>query len=147
PSENPISLPSTECDTPRPSPRRHSKESILSSVQSLAATVVIALFVITFVVQAFQIPSQSMENTLQIGDYLLVDKVSYGSDARSNFLLPYRPIKRDDVVVFKWPIDPHQHFVKRVVGLPGDRVHLANGKVFINGMPAAESFAIYKQAS
>jgi signal peptidase I len=147
PGENPISLSGAETEMPRAAPRPRSNEGLISSIQSLAATVVIALFVITFVVQAFQIPSQSMENTLQIGDYLLVDKVSYGADARNNLLLPYRTIKRDDVVVFKWPIDPHQHFVKRVVGLPGDRVHLANGKVFINGVPAAESFAIYKQAS
>jgi signal peptidase I len=142
--QNPIPTPTPEATAhPR---RRYVNDSALGNIQSLASTVVIALFVITFVVQAFQIPSQSMENTLEIGDYLLVDKASYGSISPSHFL-PYHPIRRDDVVVFKWPVDPHQHFVKRVVGLPGDRVHLANGRVFINGAPVAESFAIYKRSS
>jgi signal peptidase I len=144
-TENPIESPAVATGAPPP-PRRHGNESVIGSLQSLAATVVIALFVITFVVQAFQIPSQSMENTLQIGDYLLVDKVSYGSVSHSNPLLPYRAIKRDDVVVFRPPGDLLQHYVKRVVGIPGDRIHLANGRVFINGASVAETFTIYKRA-
>src|SRR5881296_1334683 len=88
-----------------------------TSLQSLLATVVIAIFVMTFVVQAFQIPSESMENTLLIGDYLLVDKVQYGPRGVWGEVLPYERVNRGDVIVFKWPVHPEQHFVKRVVGV------------------------------
>src|ERR1700674_892924 len=91
-----------------------------SSVQSLLSTVVIAVFVITFTVQAFQIPSESMENTLLIGDYLLVDKLRYGGKGLRGHLMPYRTVRRGDIIVFHYPINPSEHFVKRVVGVPGD---------------------------
>src|SRR5262245_46362482 len=103
---------------------RHTVSDWVASVQSLLLTVVIAVFVITFIVQAFQIPSESMENTLLIGDYLLVDKLRFGSGQKSHSLVPYRPVKRGDIIVFKYPVSPSQHFVKRVVGVPGDRVRL-----------------------
>jgi signal peptidase I len=110
----------------------------LTSLQSLLATVVIAVFVITYIVQAFQIPSVSMENTLLIGDYLLVDKLCYGGSG--NLLIPYRPIRRGDIIVFHYPVNPSQHFVKRVIGVPGDRIHLVNKRVFVNGVPLAEPY-------
>src|SRR3954465_1168168 len=116
----------------------------LDPLQSLAITVVIAVFVITFLVQAFQIPSESMENTLLIGDYLLVDKFSLGPGGIWEKALPYQRIKHGDVIVFKWPVHPEQHFVKRVIGLPGDRIRLINGKVFINGNAVNESYAVHK---
>jgi signal peptidase I len=115
----------------------------VSPVQSLLSTVVIAVFVITFVVQAFQIPSESMENTLLIGDYLLVDKFHYGEGAWLDRVLPYRPVRRGDIVVFKYPVDPTKHFVKRVVGVPGDRVRLVNKQVWVNGAPTQESYVRY----
>src|ERR1700734_3373488 len=105
------------------------------SVQSLLGTVVIAVFVITFVVQAFQIPSPSMENTLLVGDYLLVNKLCYGERGADNYLVPYQKIERGDIVVFHYPVDPKQHFVKRVIGIPGDKLRLVNKQVFINGVP------------
>jgi signal peptidase I len=111
--------------------------------KSLVAAVVIALFVITFVVQAFQIPSGSMEKTLLIGDYVLVDKVHFGQGAVWNRLMPYREIQRGDVVVFHYPVDPSQHFVKRVIGLPGDHLRLREATVFINGQPLHEEYAIH----
>ncbi len=114
-------------------------------LQSLAVTIVIAVFVITFIVQAFQIPSESMENTLLIGDYLLVDKAHYGPGGTWSWLLPYRPVKRDDIVVFRYPVHPSQHFVKRVIGVPGDRVRLIKKHVFVNGVEVAEPFAVYKR--
>ena len=110
----------------------------LTSLQSLLATVVIAVFVITYIVQAFQIPSVSMENTLLIGDYLLVDKLCYGGSG--NLLIPYRPIRRGDIIVFHYPVNPSQHFVKRVIGVPGDRIHLVNKRVFVNGVPLPEPY-------
>jgi signal peptidase I len=111
-----------------------------SSLQSLLATVVIAVFVITFIVQAFQIPSESMENTLLIGDYLLVDKFRYGGGDFWNHFMPYRNVSRGDIIVFKYPVNPNQHFVKRVIGIPGDHIRLQNRQVFVNGNPVTEPY-------
>lgn len=108
---------------------------------SLAGTVVIALFVITFLVQAFEIPSPSMENTLKVGDYLLVDKVHYAAGGRWGHILPYSPIRRGDIIVFRFPVQPAQHFVKRVIGLPGDRIRLIDKRVYVNGQPLDEPYA------
>ena len=114
-----------------------------SSLQSLLATVVIAVFIITFVVQAFQIPSDSMEETLLVGDYLLVDKVRYGGGKASDLAMPYRPVEHEDIIVFKYPMDPRQYFVKRVIGVPGDRVRLLNRRVYVNGIPLEEPYVRY----
>ena len=113
---------------------------LTSSLQSLMGTIVIALFVITFVVQAFQIPSESMQNTLLVGDYLLVNKLCYGGKAFGQDLMPYQKIKRGDVIVFHYPVDPQQHFVKRVIGVPGDRLRMVNKTVFIDGHPLDEPY-------
>jgi signal peptidase I len=117
------------------------------SAQSLLSTVVIAIFVITFVVQAFQIPSESMENTLLIGDYLLVDKLRYGSgnDGFWENAMPYRAVRRGDVIVFHSPTTG-EHFVKRVMGVPRDRIRLVNREVFVNGVPQREMYARYSSS-
>src|SRR5580692_5988628 len=115
------------------------------SVQSLLGTVVIAVFVITFIVQAFQIPSPSMENTLLVGDYLLVNKLCYGGSGLGDYLLPYRRIRRGDVVVFHYPVNPAQHFVKRVIGVPGDRVRMVNKRVYVNGALVSEPYVRYSR--
>jgi signal peptidase I len=104
---------------------------------------VIAVFVITFVVQAFQIPSESMENTLLVGDYLLVDKVHFSKGGIWGEILPYTPIRRGDIVVFRYPVQPEQHFVKRVIGVPGDRIRLHHKQVYVNGRPLHESYVVY----
>jgi signal peptidase I len=117
-----------------------------ATIQSIAGTVVIAVFVVTFIVQAFTIPSESMERTLLVGDYVLVDKFSYGGGTTWSRLFPYRKIHRGDIVVFHYPVRPQQHFVKRVVGLPGDRVRLINKRVFVNGAPLDEPYAQYISA-
>jgi len=101
---------------------------------------VIAVFVVTFLLQAFTIPSESMEQTLLIGDYLLVDKFCYGGSTGWNRLLPYRNVKRGDVIVFHYPMNPAQDFVKRVVALPGDRLRLINKRVFVNGLLVREPY-------
>jgi signal peptidase I len=113
-------------------------------VQSLAVTVVIALFVITFIVQAFQIPSESMEDTLLIGDYLLVDKVHYAHGGIWGEVLPYEPIQRGEIIVFRYPVHPAQHFVKRVIGLPGDHIRMLSKQVFVNDQPISESYAVFR---
>jgi signal peptidase I len=117
-----------------------------SSFQSLLTTVVIAIFVITFVVQAFQIPSESMENTLLIGDYLLVDKFRYGGNELWDKVMPYRPVRREDIIVFHYPINPSEHFVKRVVGVPGDKIRLINRELYVNGVLQREPYVRYSSA-
>jgi signal peptidase I len=118
----------------------------LAAIQSLTVTVVIALFIITFVLQAFQIPSPSMENTLLIGDYLLVDKVHFSEGGVGRGILPYSTIRRGDIIVFHYPIYPFQHFVKRVIALPGDRVRIVNKRVILNGSPVNDrSYAIHRR--
>src|SRR5579863_5651750 len=143
----PVAAPNPEAATPatsaaapvRPVVNTFSND-VIGSVQSLLGTIVIAIFVITFVVQAFQIPSQSMENTLLVGDYLLVNKLCYGGAGLGDHLMPYQKIARGDVIVFHYPVDPAQHFVKRVIGVPGDRLRLISKKVWINGKPLDEPY-------
>ena len=115
------------------------------SLQSLLGTIVIAVFVVSFIVQAFQIPSESMENTLLTGDYLLVDKLHFGNDGFWSHFLPYRKVERGDIVVFHYPVHPSEHFVKRVIGIPGDRIRLINRRVYVNGSPIVEPYARYSR--
>lgn len=120
---------------------------VSGSLQSLLGTVVIAVFVITFIVQAFQIPSPSMENTLLVGDYLLVNKLCYGGGSLADYFMPYHQVRRGDIVVFHYPVDPAQHFVKRVIGVPGDRVRLVNKQVLVNGLPLKEPYARFSRTA
>jgi len=121
------------------------EETTLSEyIESLLVTVLLALFGTTFVVQAFKIPSASMEGTLLIGDHLLVNKFVFGGrDAWYEKLLPYRALQRGDIIVFKYPFQDHQHFVKRVIGLPGDHLRLSDQRVYINGRELAEPYAVH----
>ena len=130
-----------------PAAEKHAPADTLSSLQSLLVTVVIAVFVITFIVQAFQIPSESMQNTLLIGDYLLVDKTRYRGSGSWDWLMPYRQVRRGDIIVFRYPVHPTQHFVKRVVGVPGDRVRLINRQVYVNGSPLQEPYVRYTSST
>ncbi|HLW78673.1 MAG TPA: signal peptidase I, partial [Terriglobia bacterium] len=115
------------------------KSAVRDTFESLVVTVVLAIFGTTFIVQAFKIPTGSMENTLLIGDHLLVNKFVFAF--HSGFLsrlLPYREVRRDDVVVFKYPYvdqaqEPGEHLVKRVIGVPGDRIKLVDRQVYVNG--------------
>jgi signal peptidase I len=117
----------------------------LFGTQTFFTVVIFSIFVITFIVQAFQIPSGSMENTLLIGDFLLVDKVHFAGKSGAVPLLPYEDIKRGDIVVFYFPVDPSQFLVKRVIGLPGDRIRLHNKTVYLNGEPLQESYVVHAQ--
>jgi len=113
--------------------------------ESLVIAVVLALFVRTFVVQAFKIPTGSMEQNLLIGDHLLVNKFVFGPvlGRVEQALLPIKPIRRLDVIVFKYPEDPNRDFIKRVIGLPGDTVELKNKRVYINGHRLEEPYVYY----
>jgi signal peptidase I len=118
--------------------------NLLDTLRSLLSIIVISLFVLTFVVQPFRIPSESMERTLLVGDFLLVNKQVYGPPGAWHWLLPYEPVGRGDVIVFHFPLDPSDHVVKRVVGVPGDRIRLQNGVVCVNGQKQNEPFAIFE---
>lgn len=112
---------------------------------SLVVTVILALFGVTFVLQAFKIPSSSMEDTLLIGDHLLVNKFAYAdAPGAGKGVLAYREVRRGDIVVFKYPQPPHQHFVKRVIGLPGERLRIVDREVFINGVPLEEDYKVHR---
>ena len=113
--------------------------------ESLVIAVILALFVRTWVFQAFQIPTGSMEQHLLIGDHLIVNKMVFAPtiSAVERAILPDRPIRRGDVVVFKYPVDPNRDFVKRVIGVPGDRVELHRKRVYINGQPMDDPWAQY----
>ena len=117
-------------------------------LESLLVTILIVLFGTTFVVQTFKIPSPSMENTLLVGDYLLVNKFIFGGHgAWYEHVLPYRDIRRGDVIVFKFPYDDHQHYVKRVIGVPGDRVRIVAQKVYVDGAILTEPYVVHDPAS
>jgi signal peptidase I len=113
-------------------------------LESLLVTVLLALFGTSFIVQAFKIPSASMEGTLLIGDHLLVNKFIFGgSGAWYEKALPYRRLERGDIIVFKYPYADHQHFVKRVIGLPGDRLKLVDQEMYVNGKPLNEPYVVH----
>jgi signal peptidase I len=118
--------------------------TVLDTARSLLSIIVIALFVLTFIVQPFRIPSESMEHTLLVGDFLLVNKMIYAPSGVWRWLLPYRQIQRGDIVVFHFPLDPSDHVVKRVIAVPGDHVHLHDGQVFLNGQKIIEPYAVYE---
>jgi signal peptidase I len=116
--------------------------------ESLLVTVLLALFGTTFVVQAFKIPSQSMEPTLLVGDHLLVNKFVFeGRGEWYEKLLPYRAIRRGDMIVFKFPYDDHPHYVKRVIGVPGDHIRILNGRVFVNNSELTEPYVVHNEAA
>ena len=121
--------------------------SVREYIESLLVTVILALFGTTFVVQAFKIPSQSMEPTLLVGDHLLVNKFIFGGrDAWYEKLLPYRSVRRGDIIVFKFPFQDHPHYVKRVIGVPGDRIKIVDQQVYRNGQKLVEPYAVHDSA-
>lgn len=113
---------------------------------SLLGTVVVALFLLTFMLQPYLIPSESMERTLLVGDFLLVNKQVYASaGSLTRHLMPYREVARGDIVVFHHP--QHPYLVKRVVGLPGDRLRIHDGLITINGAVLDEPYAAFEPAA
>src|ERR1700688_876481 len=122
--------------------------SIREYIESLLVTVILALFGTTFVVQAFKIPSQSMEPTLLVGDHLLVNKFIFGGRGHwYDAVLPYRPVHRGDVIVFKFPYQDHPHYVKRVIGVPGDHIKIVDQMVYVNGQRTDDPHAFHDSAA
>src|SRR5258708_30300126 len=136
-----------------PEAPRHT-ERVRNAIAEWTVTILLLLFGTTTLVQAFVIPSQSMEPTLLVGDYLLVDKLAYAPPGPiSKYLLPYREPKHGDIIVFRYPVDISQNFVKRVSGVPGDRMKLTavmdgpwskkTVTVYRNGVALNEPYAHY----
>jgi len=123
--------------TPKPVAREY--------LEALLIAVIFATFARTFVFQAFKIPSGSMEENLLIGDHLLVNKFIYGPTRSplERALLPFREVRRGDVVVFRWPVDPSRDFIKRAVGLPGDVVKFVDKHLYVNGRLVADERYTY----
>src|SRR5258708_21569812 len=119
--------------TPTPPKPEKKKETFSESIAGFASVFVSGLFIITFVFQNFEIPSSSMEQTLLIGDHVFVDRIAPSN--KTGYvgpLIPYREIQRGDIIVFMSPVEPGLHVVKRVIGVPGDRIRLVNGVVYCN---------------
>jgi len=118
--------------------------TVPEALASLFQTVIVALFLLTFVLQPYLIPSESMEHTLLVGDFLLVNRQVYAPAGRlTSWLMPYREVERGDIIVFHHP-EPHPFLVKRVVGLPGDHLRIVDGRVTVNGQTLAEPYAAFE---
>jgi signal peptidase I len=131
-------------DKPLSKQKEKKQETPVEFFASLAVVLVTGLFIITFIVQAFEIPSSSMENTLLIGDHVFVNREVFSP--RTNWLgplLPYRGPKDGDIVVFLSPAEPGLYVVKRIMGTPGDRIHLKDGVVYRNGQALTEPYVIH----
>ncbi|MCC7235891.1 MAG: signal peptidase I [Bryobacterales bacterium] len=115
------------------------------TIAEWTVTILLLLFGTTTLVQAFVIPTGSMEDTLLIGDHLLVDKLAYAPPgAISKYVLPYEEVKRGDIIVFRYPVDIKQTFVKRAIGVPGDRLRLEKKQLFLNGHAVNEPYKYHK---
>ena len=125
------------------------KSTVREYFEAIVTAVILALFVRTWVVQAFKIPTGSMENNLLIGDHLLVNKFVFGPmpTALERAVLPVRDVRRGDIIVFKYPDEPERDFIKRVIGLPGETLELRDKKIYINGQPLDEPYVHYIDAT
>src|SRR5256885_2643301 len=120
------------------------RETTVEFLASLSAVLVTGLFIITFIVQAFEIPSSSMENTLLIGDHVFVNREQFAPATHwVGPSVPYRQLHFQDIIVFLHPAEPGLYVVKRVIGLPGDRIHLRDGVVYRNGEKLDEPYVIH----
>jgi signal peptidase I len=138
PSTSPITTPAAKPATAKPEPPR-------GTIAEWTITILLLLFGTTTLVQAFVIPTGSMEDTLLIGDHLLVDKLAYApSGSFSKYILPYENPKDGDIIVFRYPVDITQTFVKRVMGVPGDHLKIIDQQVYRNGKKLTEPYVVHK---
>ncbi len=128
--------------------KKRTKSVVREYFELIAETAVFVFFVMTFVVQAFQIPTGSMEPTLLVGDFLLVNKFVYdnGTPPLDRALLPRREIRRGDIIVFKYPNELSKDYVKRVVGLPGEKLEIRDKQVYINDQPIDEPNKVHSDS-
>ena len=125
------------------------KETLPESIAGIASVLVVGLFILTFVVQHFEIPSRSMEYTLLVGDHVFVDRLTPLGKGKLSWLLPYRDLRRGDTAVFLTPNPTQQgtYLVKRIIGVPGDRIRLHEGNVYLNGVRQDEKYVTAPRAS
>jgi signal peptidase I len=123
-----------------------SKSLVREYFEALLIAVIFATFARTYVIQAFKIPTGSMEENLLVGDHILVNKFIFGrvSSKAGRFLLPYQELRRGDVVVFRFPEDPTRDFIKRCIGLPGDEIEIVDKSIFVNGLKVDDSTYSYR---
>jgi len=122
------------------------KGALRENIEAIVVAILLAMFIRTFVVQAFKIPSGSMKETLQIGDHILVNKFIYGVKIPfvGATLVPIKDPRRGDIIVFKFPEDPDKDFIKRVVGVAGDTIQVQDKHLMVNGQPAEYAQAVFK---
>jgi signal peptidase I len=119
------------------------KVEVRNFISEWTVTILMLLFGTSTLLQAFVVPTGSMENTVLIGDHMIVDKLAYAPPGPiSKHLLPYTPVKRGDIIVFRYPLDIQQNYVKRVIGIPGDRVHIVDKQVYVNGNAVTEPYKV-----
>ncbi|MBW2742255.1 MAG: signal peptidase I [Deltaproteobacteria bacterium] len=121
------------------------KSSLRENIEAIILAIILALFVRSFIIQAFKIPSGSMKNTLQIGDHILVNKFIYGVKLPFTMttIIPYKKPQRGDIVVFKFKEDPKKDFIKRTIGVPGDVIEIKNKEIHVNKKRLEQDYAIY----
>lgn len=135
-----------EASTPN---KKLKKKSVFREYAEAAAiAIILALFIRTFVIQAFKIPSGSMIPTLLVGDHILVNKFIYGIKLPfvNKTMIPIRTPQRDDVIVFIYPQDESKDFIKRVIGLPGEILKMVDRKIYINGKPYDDEYGVFKES-
>jgi signal peptidase I len=119
------------------------KETLAESIAGFASVFIVGLFIITFVIQHFEIPSRSMQQTLWVGDHVFVDRLTpTGKKGFLGRVMPYRDIHRGDTAVFLSPVEPGTYLVKRIIAVPGDRIRLRNGEVYLNGARQSEPYVV-----
>jgi signal peptidase I len=135
---------------PPPAPEKKQNDpdkptGIRGFIAEWAVTILLLVFGITLLLQTFVVPTSSMEDTILIGDHMVVDKLAYApSGVISKYLLPYTPVKRGDIIVFKYPPNIRENYIKRVVGVPGDRIKVVNKDLYINGKKVDEPYVVHK---
>ena len=134
--------PENEIESDKP---QQKKGALRENIEAIAVAIVLALFIRTFVVQAFKIPSGSMKETLLIGDHILVNKFVYGIRIpfSNDVLIPVNDPERGDIVVFRFPEEPDKDFIKRVIAVGGDTVEIRNKKVYVNGEPLNHDYGFF----
>ncbi len=132
-----------------PDTRSRKKSRLRENVEAILIAILLALFIRTFIVQAFKIPSGSMKPTLQIGDHILVNKFTYGVDLPFTdvTIIPGGRPERGDIIVFEYPVEPDKDFIKRVIGIPGDVVEIRDKTVYVNGEPIDQGYTMHTEAN
>ena len=128
-----------------PGTRPDFAEHARSFIAEWTVTILLLVFGTATLLQAFVVPTSSMEDTVLIGDHMIVDKLAFSPhSAFAGHLLPYTEVKRGDIIVFKYPVNPKENYVKRVIGVPGDRIHLSNRELYLNGRKMSEPYVVHK---